>query len=169
MKPINFIEPNSSWEADRSSASQQVRCSLCNRCNTSYPPVPILSQINPAHVPFYFLKFRFNNILPFKLMSPKCFFFSCLSAITHYACVLKIYNQFKILMQSSVFCFSSLSILKMLAYEIKVLLVCMWVCMCVYVFVCVCVCVCVFVWNWNITVIEQFCWCCENIVFHGRA
>ena len=71
------------------------------------------------------------------LRSSKCFFSSCLSIIIPNACFLKIYNYFKILDQCSEFYFSSLSILKMLAYETKVL--CVFVC----VYVCACVRACV--------------------------
>ena len=40
-----------SLEANRFSASQEIPCILWNRIHKCPPPVTILSQINPAHVP----------------------------------------------------------------------------------------------------------------------
>ena len=64
------MEQSPSWEAYRFSASQKFPCSLWN-LNVDYciykflSPIPILSQINPVHVPsFHFLKSHLNTILP---------------------------------------------------------------------------------------------------------
>ena len=51
------MEQGPSWEADRFLASQEIVHILQNpkvhyHIHNSLPPVPILSQINPVHVPW---------------------------------------------------------------------------------------------------------------------
>jgi hypothetical protein len=64
------MEQSPSWEANSSSAVQQIPSILCNtkvhyRIHKRSSPLPIVSQINPLHVsPSHFLKTRYNIILP---------------------------------------------------------------------------------------------------------
>ena len=63
------MDQSPSWEADRSSASQESPRILWNqkihyRIHNSSPPVPLLGQINAVHAPTQFLNILFNIILP---------------------------------------------------------------------------------------------------------
>ena len=63
------MEQSPSWEANTSSTSQEIHGFLRNPkvhslVQKSPSPVPILSQINPFHVPSHFLNIHFNIILP---------------------------------------------------------------------------------------------------------
>jgi hypothetical protein len=65
-------EQSPSWEANRSSVSQEIPRILWNQkfhCHIykSPPPIPILSQLNPAHA----LKILFDVILSYALGPPK--------------------------------------------------------------------------------------------------
>ena len=65
------LEQSPFWEANRFSASQEIPHILWNpnvhyRIHKCPPPVPILNQLDPVHIPTsHFQKIHLNIILPF--------------------------------------------------------------------------------------------------------
>jgi hypothetical protein len=84
------MEHSPSWEVNCSSVSQEIPSILWNskfhnRVHKTPSLVPILSQINPVHAPFYLMKSHFLIILPSMRRTSKCLFPSVLPHQNFYA------------------------------------------------------------------------------------
>ena len=92
-----LTEQSASWEANRSSASQQISSVIWNlkvhyRIHMSPPPFPILSQINPVQAtPLYPISWRsiLMSVYPLCLGLPR-FFPSGFQTKVLYACLLSL-------------------------------------------------------------------------------
>jgi len=76
-QPTNSMQQSPSWEANMSSASQEIPRILRNpgvhyRIHRNQPPILILGQMNSVHpLPLRFFKIHFNIILPYTPKSSK--------------------------------------------------------------------------------------------------